>query len=546
MVSNKLSSGGGDAGRTTGMPGRRSFLLMAGAAVGAGALSSCMRVAEGQAGAAGTVRVTRQARLTAAVNSPNWTALRDDLSTHQLLQPGNRTYPAAKVLFDPRFDGLEPAAIAYCRTPGDVSTCLAFARKYGVRIRARSGGHSYAGWSSVTGGLIVDVTQMNSFSVGSGNVQVGTGTHLIDLYNHLAAHGLAVPGGSCPTVGSAGLTLGGGVGVLDRAYGLTCDNLESVQIVTADGLIRECSAASNSDLFWACRGGGGGNFGVATSFTFRTHPLSRLVLFFLSWPWSQAFRVIAGWQAWAPSAPDALWSNLHLAASPGGTTPSVTVGGTYLGSVSGAASLLHKLYAAVRSSPSSHFLAEETFLNAMLVEAGCSGLNVNECHLPGQAPGGTLTRQPEIAKSDFFTRRLPASGVNTLLAGVEKLQRVHGAAGGAGGVAFDAFGGVINRVAPSATAFVHRNALFLAQYTTVWRTGAASGGVANQQAWLRSFYASMRPYASGQAYQNYVDPDLTNWSQAYYGANYPRLQQIKAKYDPHQLFDFPQAITPHA
>jgi hypothetical protein len=102
------------------------------------------------------------------------------------------------------------------------------------------------------------------------------------------------------------------------------------------------------------------------------------------------------------------------------------------------------------------------------------------------------------------------------------------------------------RVAPSATAFVHRNALFMAQYTTTWRSGATSGGVANQHAWLRSCYASMRPYASGQAYQNYVDPDLRNWSAAYYGANYPGLQQVKAKYDPNLLFSFPQAITPHA
>ncbi len=545
-MSSEPLHGGDDAGGAAGLQGRRSFLLMAGAVVGSGALSSYMKGADGLAAAAGPARVRRSARLHSAVTTPDWAALRRDLSSHKLLQPGNRTYPTAKLLFDPRFDGLEPAGIAYCRTPGDVSTCLAFTRTYGLHVRARSGGHSYAGWSSVTGGLIVDVTEMNSFSVGNGNVRVGAGTHLMDLYNHLAAHGLAVPGGSCPTVGSAGLTLGGGVGVLGRAYGLTCDNLESLQVVTADGLIRECNPGSNSDLFWACRGGGGGNFGVATAFTFRTHRLSHLVLFFLSWPWSRAARVIAGWQSWAPSAPDALWSNLHLAASPGGATPSVSVGGTYLGSVAGAASQLDKLYAAVGSPPSSHFLAEEPYLNAMLVEAGCAGLTVSQCHLPGQAAGGTLTRQPEYAKSDFFTRRLPASGTSALLAGVQKLQHVHGAAGGAGGVAFDAFGGAINRVAPSATAFVHRNALFMAQYTTTWRTGATSSGVANQHAWLRSFYASMRPYVSGQAYQNYVDPDLKNWSQAYYGANYPRLQQVKAKYDPHQLFNFPQAITPHA
>jgi hypothetical protein len=237
---------------------------------------------------------------------------------------------------------------------------------------------------------------------------------------------------------------------------------------------------------------------------------------------------------------------MHLAAAPGGAAPTVTVGGTYLGSVAGAASLLDKLYAAIGSLPATHFLAEESFLNAMLVEAGCAGLTVPQCHLPQQAPGGVLGRQPELAKSDFFTTPLPSRGIGALLAGVRKLQRVHGAAGGAGGVAFDAFGGAINRVGPAATAFVHRNALFMAQYTTTWRTGAASSGIANQHAWLRSCYASMRPYASGQAYQNYIDPDLTNWSQAYYGSNYPRLQQVKAKYDPHQLFSFPQAVTPHA
>jgi hypothetical protein len=121
---------------------------------------------------------------------------------------------------------------------------------------------------------------------------------------------------------------------------------------------------------------------------------------------------------------------------------------------------------------------------------------------------------------------------------------VRGAAGGGGALAFDAFGGAVNRVSPSATAFVHRNALFLAQYTTSWNWPGSSGGMANQHAWLRSYYASVHPHASGQAYQNYIDPDLTNWPPAYYGANYARLQQVKRKYDPHRLFNFPQAITP--
>jgi len=538
-------------------PGRRAFLRLAAAAGGAGLLASCSRSSEssaasGTASPAGppagsavpTVGASSSPPSSSPPSSADWTALGHDLSG-TLVRPGEAAYTVAKRQFDPRFDSLHPAGIAYCHDPHDVSTCLAFVRKYGVPVAARSGGHSYAGWSS-SSGLIVDVTPMAGVNVSGTDpttATVGAGTHLVDFYNGLSAHGRVVPGGSCPTVGIAGLTLGGGVGVVSRAYGLTSDNLTSLQIVTADGVLRTCSASSNPDLFWACRGGGGGNFGVVTSFTFATHPTSQIILFFLSWPWSQAARVISAWQSWAPHAPDELWSNLHLAAAPGGSIPTIEVGGTYLGSVSAASALLEKLYAAAGSDPSSPFLeVSPSWLHAMLVEAGCASLTVNECHLPTQNPAGQLSRASEFAKSDFFTKPLSSQGIGTLLSGVESLQRVSGAPGGAGGIAFDALGGAVNRIAPGATAFVHRDALFQAQYTTTWPVGSASAGVARQHAWQQSFWQSMRPYVSGQAYQNYIDPALTNWRQAYYGANYNRLTQVKGTYDPDRVFTFPQAV----
>jgi len=537
--------------------GRREFLRWAAVAGGAGLLASCSRgsgtsaasaTAGGSAGPAtatadGAAQGARALATPQATGSPtpaDWTALARDLSG-PLVRPGDAAYTVSKRLFDPRFDSLHPAGIAYCRNPHDVATCLAFVRKYGVPVAARCGGHSYAGWSS-TSGLIVDVTKMAGVSVSGGTATVGAGTRLVDFYNELAAHGRAVPGGSCPTVGIAGLTLGGGVGVVSRAYGLTSDNVRSLQIVTADGQVRTCNSSQNSDLFWACRGGGGGNFGVVTSFTFGTHPAGEIVLFFLSWPWSQAARVISAWQSWAPHAPDALWSNLHLAAAPGGSVPTIEVGGTYLGSISAAAAQLEKLYAAAGSHPSSPFMETTTWLHAMLVEAGCASLTVNECHLPTQNPQGQLSRASEYAKSDIFTKPLSSQGIGTLLAGVEKFQRAGGAPGASGGIAFDALGGAVNRVAPGATAFVHRNALFQAQYTTTWPLGSAAAAVARQHAWQQSFWQSMRPYASGQAYQNYIDPALANWRQAYYGANFTRLTQVKAKYDPDRVFTFPQAV----
>jgi FAD/FMN-containing dehydrogenase len=507
--------------------GRRSFLRAAGAAAGLATLSAC-----GPSSAGGA----------RPISAADWRALAQDLSG-SLIRPGASAYLNDLRLFDPRFDGLRPAGIAYCRSPQDVATCLAFVRKYRLPVAARCGGHSYAGWSSTTG-LIVDVTAMSSVRVdtASGTVTAGAGTRLVDFYNGLAPYGRAVPGGSCPTVGLSGLTLGGGVGVVSRAYGTTSDNLVQAQVVTADGRIRTCDSRSDADLFWACRGGGGGNFGIATSFTFTTHPISGIVLFFLSWPWSRAAQVIAAWQSWAPHGPDQLWSNLHLAAGTGAST-TIEVGGTYLGGVTEAASLVDQLSAAVGSQPSSHFLENTSYLHAMLVEAGCSTLSVEACHLPGQNPGGQLSRQAQLTKSDIFTKPLSPAAIGTLLTGTEKFLTAGAASGGSGGVAFDALGGAVNRVAPEATAYVHRDGLFQAQYTTDWPGGTPAAAIDRQHAWLRSFYAAAHPYASGQAYQNYIDPDLTGWRQAYYGANYSRLAQVKARYDPSRVFRFPQAIS---
>jgi FAD/FMN-containing dehydrogenase len=517
---------------------RRAFLGLAAGGATAVALPGTAHAAAGRP-AAPSALLARAAGPAPA----DWTALAKDL-TGTLVRPGDASYATAKRLFDPRFDTQTPAGIAYVKSAHDVSTCLAFVRKFGLPFAARSGGHSYAGWSG-SSGLIIDVSYLNAVTVSGTTAAVGAGTRLIDFYHGLAAKGRAAPGGSCPTVGIAGVTLGGGVGVTARAYGLTCDNLESLQIVTANGAVLAATADPRQygDLFWACQGGGGGNFGVVTSFTFRTTPAPSPCLFSMSWPWAQAARVISAWQSWAPNAPDALWSNLHLAAAPGGHTPTVSVGGTYLGSVTDAANLIDQLWAKAGSRPPTWNLTNpQSYLSAMLAEAGCSSLGYQACHLPWYVSGGKLSRQPQFAKSDYFTTPLSNSGISTLLAGIVALQGVAGASGGVGGVAFDAMGGAVNRVAPGATAFVHRSALFGAQYTTDWTNGAASTGINNQHAWLRKFWSSMRPYASGQAYVNYIDPDLTNWQQAYYGGNYARLAGIKKKYDPTRLFTFPQAI----
>jgi FAD/FMN-containing dehydrogenase len=470
--------------------------------------------------------------------SADWAALARRLSTRKLLRPGDNGYRQAKQLFEPQFDALQPAGVAYCAGAGDVAACLSFVRRFQLPVRVRSGGHSYAGWSSVTGGMVIDVSAIRSLRTGNDSIRVGSGTDLIHFYSELAARGLAVPGGSCPTVGIAGLALGGGVGVLSRLYGLTCDNMTAVQVVTADGSVLDCDRTHNSDLYWACRGGGGGNFGVATSFTFRTRHLTELCVFYLSWPWSRAAQVIGAWQSWAPHAPDALWSALHLSAAFGGQ-PVLSVSGTYVGSQTDLNVQLDDLFQRAGAKPSLISVSNRSYLDAMLLEAGCSTIPLDACHT---GTGGQLARVPAFAKSDFFTKPLNSRGIRVALSGIERLAAIRGAEDGGGSIAFDSLGGAVNWVHPAATAFVHRDALFLAQYYTSWKWPGTSRGVANQHRWLRSYYNSLHPHASGQAYQNYIDPGLTDWQQAYYGTNYPRLSQVKAKYDPGNLFSFPQSI----
>ncbi len=481
------------------------------------------------------------ARPAATVRRPthaDWAALRKHLSTRDLIRPGDRSYARARQLFEPRFDSVAPAGIAYCHAPADVATCLSFVRKFRLPVRIRSGGHSYAGWSTVTGGLVVDVSAMNSVSFGNNSVTVGAGLDLIHFYAALAASGVAVPGGSGPTVGIAGSALGGGIGPLSRLYGTTSDNLTAIELVLADGSTLTCDATHNSNLLWACRGGGGGNFGVATSLTFQTHPLTGLCVYSLTWPWSQAASVVRGWQSWAPYAADAMWSTLALSARFGGA-PALSVSGTYAGTPDGLARHLDRFYHRAGSEPATSGVRQESYLDAMLVESGCSAVPLAACHT---GPGGQLPRVPSFAKSDFFSTPLSRRGVRKLLSGMERIHGIQGAAGGVGSVALAALGGAVNRMPAEATAFVHRDALFLAEYSTAWTSPGVRDRVANQHDWLGSYYGSLHSHASGEAYQNYVDPDLRDWQQAYYGANYPWLKLVKATVDPANVFHFPQSI----
>ncbi|GAA3003240.1 FAD-binding oxidoreductase [Streptomyces fulvorobeus] len=472
--------------------------------------------------------------------SADWPALGRSLDG-LLVRPGDTAYATARQLYNTRFDPLKPAAVAYVRHEGDVRECLAFARAAGTPVAIRSGGHSYAGWSSGTGTLVIDVSPLARVDA---NGTIGAGARLVDVYRGLARHSRTVPGGSCPTVGISGLTLGGGHGVTSRAYGLTCDNLTSATLVTADGSTLTADADQHADLFWALRGAGNGNFGVVTELRFRTRPAPSTVTGFLSYPWSRAQAVLAAWQRWGPEQPDEIWSAVRLDAGPGGGTPTVSVATLSLGTYGDLQNAVDRLADMIGASASSVSLRPRGFLDAMLVQAGCSGLTEAQCHLPGPTPGrdegGALQREAYAASSAFFDRPLSGAGLRALIDRAEAFTRITVEQGGGGGsVLLTALGGAINRVDPQATAFVHRGSRVLAQYVGAWRPGTSG---AAQQSWLKKTHGALRRYASGAAYQNYVDPQLADWRKAYYGAAADRLGRVKERYDPTRFFTFPQSL----
>ena len=524
---------------------RREFLALCALGLIPGALAACQdgTTAAGGASATPVPSPTKQPVPTAqtAPGDSDWSALAKSLQG-TLVRPNSPQYTTALQLFDPRYDSIHPAAIAYCAAPADVQACLAFIHKFNLPFTPRSGGHNYNGYSTSTG-LVVDVTRMNTVHVNTNaNVAtIGAGTRLVDVYNALAQYGLVLPAGSCPTVGVAGLTLGGGVGVIGRKFGLTCDNLLSAQIVTADGRVHTCDSQHDPDLFWASRGGGGGNFGIATSFTFQVHPVTTLTLFTLAWPWNDAAAVVNGWQHWAPQAPDEAWSNcLLLAQKDKSASPVVHVNGVYVGAEGPLDTLLQQLINNIGIAPTYRYVASPGILSTMLYEAGCYNKSVPECHLPSQNPSGQLVRDTSAVKSHYYVNTLSQQGINTLIQAINTRQA--SPILGEGGIGMDSYGGAINRVASNATAFVHRNALFSSQFSASWNASDAASVVAANRAWLNNTWQAMRPYATGTSYQNYVDPDLADWQHAYYGANLARLQRVKAAYDPKNFFHFAQSI----
>jgi len=440
-----------------------------------------------------------------AVSKRAWRELRARVRGPVLL-PGTPGYGRARLVFNSRFDGRRPAAVVRPVDPRDVRAIVRWADRYDARLVPKSGGHSYAGYSASPGAVVVDLGRFRGIRPVAGNrrARIGAGARLIDVYTVLSRRGVTVPAGTCPTVGLGGLALGGGYGLASRRFGLTADNVRALTIVTADGRIRRADRDTNEDLYWACRGGGGGNFGIVTGFELETHRARGAAYFFISWPWSQASAAIDAWQRFAPNAPDGLTSILNLS-----TGPRVSAAGQFFGSTARLRQLLRPL---TRIAGASLSVGESGYFDLMLRWAGGSR---------------TSPRSSFWGRSDYVAKPLSSKARRALI------RQVESPGGATGALLLDAYGGAINRVRPRATAFVHRDQLFSIQYLSY-----SSGR------WVTRAHRAMRPYVSGQAYQNYIDADLARWQRAYYGRNLDRLREVKKQYDPDFRFRFRQAIPP--
>jgi FAD/FMN-containing dehydrogenase len=468
---------------------------------------------------AGTVAVV-------ALSDPPWHLLQQAVGGGVVQDPAPSTFNA-------RFHDRRARAVVRCTSPEDAAASLSFLREHDLPFVVRSGGHCFAGHSS-TSGVVLDVTPMDEVRLDGDLVTVGAGARLGAVYDRLEEDGRAIPAGTCPPVGIAGLALAGGLGILGRRYGLTSDRMVAAQVVLADGRIVTCDEHREPDLFWALRGAGAANFGVATSFVFTTVPAPRAVNFHLAWGFDVAARVIEAWQGWAPSGPDELAASLKLTVSGDqNQRPTVNVYGTAQVSEADTSVLIDDLLRRIDADPTWRWVedlpfAETRQLWARLPPPGSTFRDLGPA--PSEAQHPWL-----VAKSEFFRHPLPEDAVSDLLEVFAEGRR----SAEERELDFMPWGGAYNRVGADATAFVHRGEMFQLKHAATVEPGAPVAARDAAQAFVRRSWEAVHGWGTGGVFPAFPDPDLADAADAYYGANHPRLRQLKARYDPAALFRVP-------
>lgn len=440
----------------------------------------------------------------------------------ELLQSDDEGYDAARKLFNAMIDK-RPALIARCTGAADVIHCVHFAREHNLEVAVRGGGHNVAGKAVCDDGLMIDLSRMKGIRVDPARrtAHAQPGLTLGEFDHETQAFGLATTLGIFSTTGIAGLTLGGGLGWLLGKYGLACDNLISVDVVTADGRLLTASATENEDLFWGVRGGGG-NFGIVTSFEYRLHPVGPIVLGgMVLYPLAQGKEVFRFYREFSSACPDELSTQAGALRAPDGS-PVVTIMGCYCGPLAEGEKVLKPLRAF--GPPLADQFAPMPYVQMQ---------RLLDDYLP---PGrynywksnflSALSDEAIDTFMDFAAQMPPLDPISKMPQTIPWLEHMHGAAA---------------RVGPTETAFAHRQHLYNFAIFSIWADPAKTE---KNIAWTRAYWDAMQPHMASGAYVNYLEEEADPQARAVYGPNYKRLVALKTKYDPTNFFRLNANIKP--
>jgi len=444
--------------------------------------------------------------------------------TGRIVRAGDTDYPTASAGYNLLFTH-DPTVIVFAKETQDVVNAITWARQNNVLLRVRSGRHSLEGWSNVDNGIVIDVSEMKSATIdmASSTATLGAGLNQMEAVTELGKAGLAAPTGTEGSVGLVGATLGGGFGLLTRTFGMASDNLIAAEVVVAsdDGGAEAIIAdeQNNTDLLWALRGAGNGNFGIVTSLTYKVHPLTQTIYVTATWPGlNDLHEVFEAWQRSAPHADNRLTSQLEI-------TCDETM-----------------LVAALASGSE----AEATQMLAPILSVANPNVSATNANWADTYAGFQIPMPEEAANWKFFSQFVsdpfPAEAIDLVVTFMSKAPTP--------GCNYftNAFGGAVTGSEPSGgSAFAHRDALFYAEPGAGW--GTRDGGIpatadpltAKCQSWVAEFNQALAPYVNG-AYVNVPNAGMADWETAYWGPNVDRLRTIKAKYDPNNVFCFEQSI----
>jgi FAD/FMN-containing dehydrogenase len=455
----------------------------------------------GAVGALAAGAVLGAPRVAADPRPTGWEGLSTALGGKVVL-PDSPQFAGAKQVFNTNYNGLTPAAVVTPTSAADVQKAMAFAAAHNLKVAPRSGGHSYIGASTANGTMVLDLRQLPgdaNYDAATGQVTVTPATSLYTMHRTLAAAGRGIPTGTCPSVGAAGHALGGGMGAQSRHAGLLCDQLTSASVVLPSGQAVTASAASNPDLFWALRGGGGGNFGVTTSLTFATFPTKDVDVVNLNFPPQSFAQVLVGWQNWLRTADQNSWALADATVDAMG---------------------VHCRILATCPAGSGNSAAAAITQAVGLQPSGIENHTFNYLDLVNYLAVGNLNPSPlgYVGGSDVFTT-VNAGVAQGIAAAVNAFPR------GAGRMLaiMHALDGALATVAPGATAFPWRRQSALVQWYV------ETGDPAAATNWLTTAHQAVQQYSVG-GYVNYIEANQP--PSRYFGPNLSRLSAVRQKYDP--------------